>query len=77
MIIYLTSLSRPELAFASHQCTIFSQNPKRVHEIAVRKIGRYLQGTRDKRYFLNLNNTHNLDCYVDVDFAGLWNPDEA
>jgi hypothetical protein len=73
----LTPSSRPELAFASHQCAIFSQNPKRVHEIAVRKSGIYLQGTRDKGYFLNSNNAKNLDCYVDADFAGLWNPDEA
>jgi hypothetical protein len=73
----LTSSSRPELAFSSHQCARFSQNPKRIHEIAVRKIGRYLQGTRYKGYFLNPNNTNNLDCYVDADFAGLWNPDEA
>jgi hypothetical protein len=49
----------------------------RIHEISVRKIGRYLQGTRDKGYFLNPNNTKNLDCYVDADFAGLWNPYEA
>jgi hypothetical protein len=77
MIIYLTSSSRPELAFASHQCGRFSKKPKRIHEIAVRKIGRYLQGTRDKGYFLNPNNTNNLDCYVDADFAGLWNPNEA
>jgi hypothetical protein len=78
MLIYLTSSSRPELAFASQQCARFSQHPKRVHEIAVRKIGRYLQGTRDKGYFfLYPNNTKNLDCYVDADFAGLWNPDEA
>jgi hypothetical protein len=77
MIIYLTSSSRPELAFASHQCARFSQNPKISHEIAVRKIGRYLQGTRDRGYFLNPNNTKNLDCHGDADFAGLWNPDEA
>jgi hypothetical protein len=77
MIIYLTSSSIPELSFASHQRARFSQNPKRIHEIAVRKIGRYLQGTRDKGYFLNPNNTKHLDCYVDADFAGLWNPDEA
>jgi hypothetical protein len=31
MNIYLTSSSRPELAFASHQCARFSQNPKRIH----------------------------------------------
>jgi hypothetical protein len=77
MIIYLTSSSRPELAFVSHQCTRFSQNSERIHEIEVRKIRRYLQGTRDKGCFLNPNNTKNLDCYVDADFAGLWNPDEA
>jgi hypothetical protein len=77
MIIYLTSSSRPELAFASHQSARFSRNPKRINEITVRNIGRYLHGTRYTGYFLNPNNTKNLDCYVDADFSGLWNPDEA
>jgi hypothetical protein len=70
-------LLRPELAFASHQCAIFSQNPKRINEITVGKIGRYLEVTRYKGYFLNRNNTKNSDCYMDAYFAGLWNPYEA
>jgi hypothetical protein len=45
----------------------------RIHELAVRRIVRYLQGTSDKGYILRPSpGTRNLDCYVDADFAGMW-----
>ena len=47
MLAYLTSM-RPELAMAVHQCARFSTDPKRSHEQAVMRIGKYLIGTKDK-----------------------------
>ena len=43
------------------------------HEIALKRIGLYLQGTRTrtKGMIMKLTNDLNLDCYVDFDFAGL------
>ena len=45
------------------------------HEIALKRIGIYLQGTRTrtrtKGMIVKLTNDLNLDCYVDSDFAGL------
>lgn len=52
MLNYLGTSTRPDIAFAVHQCARFSSNPKRVHEIAVRRIVRYLKGTKDKGYIL-------------------------
>jgi hypothetical protein len=73
MLTYLSMSSRPDIAFAVHQCARFSSCPMRVHEIAVRRICRYLQATATKGYILNpTSHNRNLDCYVDADFAGLW-----
>jgi hypothetical protein len=73
MLTYLSVSSRPDIAFAVHQCARFSVDPKRIHEIAVRRIVRYLHGTRDKGYILRpASSSRTLDCYVDADFAGLW-----
>lgn len=74
MLTYLSMSSRPDIAFAVHQCARYSTCPMRIHEIAVRRICRYLQATTDKGYILHPRNTlRNLDCYVDADFAGMWN----
>ena len=42
------------------------------HEIALKRIGRYLQGNRTKGMIMRPTNNLNLDCYVDSDFTGLW-----
>ena len=55
-----------------HQCARFSTNPKRSHEVAVKRIGRYLLGTKDEGIIFNPSNTSYLDCYVDADFAGMY-----
>jgi len=73
MLTYLSMSSRPDIAFAVNQCARFSTCPMRIHEIAIRRICRYLQATSDQGYVLHPTPTHrNLDCYVDADFAGLW-----
>ena len=48
MLLYLQHNSRPDLAFAVSQCARYTFYPKLSHEKALKSIGRYLQGTRDK-----------------------------
>ena len=72
MLMYLSSNSRPDIAFAVHQCARFSFCPKRSHEEAVKRIVRYLKGTKDKGLFFTPSGKFEVDCYVDADFAGLW-----
>jgi hypothetical protein len=69
---YIAATSRPDITFAVHQCARFSANPSRIHELAVRRIVRYLKGTRDRGYILRPNETPSIDCYADADFAGAW-----
>jgi hypothetical protein len=48
MLTYLSTSTRPDIAFAVHQCARFSISPKRSHELAVHRIVRYLKGTKDR-----------------------------
>ena len=45
---YLEKCTRPDLAFAVHQCARFSSDPRESHAIAVERIGRYLSNNKDK-----------------------------
>ncbi len=74
MLTYLSVTRRPHIAFSVHKCACFSSAPKRSHELAVRRIARYLKGMATKGYFLNPSTAKTLDCYVDADFAVNWTP---
>ena len=73
MLLYLSSNSRPDIQFAVHQCARFNHNPKKSHGEAIKRIVRYLQGTKDKGLKFKPTQEMELDLYVDADFAGLWN----
>ena len=73
MLMYLSNTTRPDLVFAVHQCARFTHFPKRCHELALKRIGRYMVGTKDKGMILDPDKNLDIDCFVDSDFAGLWN----
>ena len=73
MLMYLANNTRPDIAHAVHACARYTHNPKKSHATAVKHILRYLKGTMLNGIILNLNNTHELNCYVDSDFAGQYN----
>jgi hypothetical protein len=78
--MYLASNSCPDIAYAVHLCARFTHCPKQVHEKALKRIGRYLKGTRERGMIIRPTANLSLDLYVDADFAGLWNaenPDES
>ena len=74
---YLAMNTRPDISFAVHQCAKFCQDPKLLHEKAVKYIGRYLYKTKDKGIILKPEKNGQLDAYVDSDFAGRWHRDFA
>lgn len=77
MLLYLASNSRPDIAFAVHQCARFTHAPKASHEAAVLRICRYLHGTRDEGLILRPSKELRVDCYVDADFAGLFGTEDV
>jgi hypothetical protein len=72
MLLYLGH-SRPDISFATHQCTRYTHFPKQSHEDALQRIGQYLKGTLGKGLIFISSETLKIDCYPDADFAGLWN----
>ena len=77
MLMFLSNNSRPDIAFAVHQCARFTHCPKDSHGAAVKRIIRYLKGTRTEGMFMEPNNDLAVDCYVDADFAGLWKSEDS
>jgi hypothetical protein len=72
MLMYLAGHSRPDIGFAVHQCARYLHCPKYSHEQAVKHIGRYLLGTRNRGLILKPDGTMKVDMFVDASFAGLW-----
>ena len=68
---FLEKSTRPDIAYATHQCARFLANPKKSHGEAVKHIGRYFLGTKDKGLILKPGN-ESFECYVDADFMGNW-----
>jgi hypothetical protein len=68
---FLEKSTRPDIAYATHQCARFCADPKVSHAEAVKRIGRYLVGNKDKGIILNPQD-HSFDTWVDADFVGNW-----
>ena len=72
IILYLASNKRPDISFAVHQCDRFTPKTKASHETSVKRICRYLQGTKDNVLVFNTPKKIMVGWYADADFAGLW-----
>jgi hypothetical protein len=72
---YLQGHSRPDITLATSQVARFVHKPKRSHELALIRLGRYLKGTSSKGIILQPINLSqlNIDVYVDAAFACGWN----
>ena len=76
MMMYLSSNSRPDIAYAVHSCARFTHCPKRSHEKALKRIARYLKGTRTRGMVIRPKPDLSMDLYADSDFAGLWSSED-
>ena len=76
MLNYLVNSTQPDLAYSVHQCARFSNNPKKLHEQAVKRILRYLLFLKRNKS-LGIKFTpmieKSLEVFVDASFAGDWN----
>lgn len=71
MLLYLSTNTRPDIAYAVSQVARFNSAPKQSHAIAVKTIVRYLKGTRDQGTVIRPTGRLTLDLFVDADFCGL------
>ncbi len=72
MLLYLSGNTSPDLAYSVSQVARLTFNAKRSHEIAIKQIGCYLIGTKDKEMIIKPTTTIGIDAYPDADFAGLY-----
>ncbi|GFH50762.1 hypothetical protein CTEN210_07238 [Chaetoceros tenuissimus] len=73
MLLYLSTNTRTDIAFAVSQICRFTHNPKQSHAKAVKILCRYLKGTIGKGTIIKPTNKLRLDCFCDANFAGLYN----
>ena len=74
---FLQKSMRPDISISAHQCARFTEHPKRCHAEAVKRLGRYLLGTRAKGLIINPRSLWHFDCWVDADYAGNWRYNDA
>lgn len=69
---YIASGTRPDIQFATNYCARFLSSPTPELEKQVKRILRYLSGTKNLkiRYSANAENHAPLSLFVDPDFAG-------
>jgi len=70
---FIEKSTRPDIAYATHQCARFTQDPKESHAKAVVHLVRYLQYTSDQGLILDPKKDVALECFADADFSGNWN----
>jgi len=68
---FLEKSTRPEIAYAVHQCARFVERPTKLHGEAVKRIGRYLLAHPNEGIILRPNQS-TFDCWVDASHAGEW-----
>jgi hypothetical protein len=72
MMLYLSTNTRPDIAFAVSQVARFSNFPRQSHAIAVKTIVRYLVGTQNQGTVVTPTGKLDINLFVDADFAGLF-----
>ena len=68
-LLYLTA-SRPDIMFSTCLCARYQANPKESHLIAVKRIFRYLKGTKNLGLWYPKDSAFDLMAYTDSDYGG-------
>ena len=58
-------------------CLVYTHSPRRLHKIALERIGQYLKGAVQEGLILKLSENYEGNVYVDSDFADLWPYEEC
>jgi hypothetical protein len=73
MLLYLAGHTRPDIAYAVNCAARYMFCPRKSHEEALKRIGRYLKATRNRGLVINPStNVLKIDAYPDADFAGMY-----
>ena len=73
MLLYLSGHTRPDIAFSVNCCARYMFSPRHLHELALKRLGRYLKQTSDRGMVMNVSkDVYKVDAYPDADFAGMY-----
>ena len=72
IMLFLSGHSTLDIAFAVNcaACCIFC--PRHSHDLALKRIGRYLKAAHSRVLILNPSSNLKIDCYSDADFTGMY-----
>ncbi|KAG2871816.1 hypothetical protein PC117_g28161 [Phytophthora cactorum] len=69
-LMHLMTATRPDIAYAVGYVSRFMENPQEEHWVAVKRIFRYLQGTKTHGICFKPGNKIDFRGYSDTDWAG-------
>jgi hypothetical protein len=70
---FLEKGTRPDIAYATHECARFSEVTRASHEDAVVWLCKYLLATKDAGIIYVPKRDQSIEVYADTDFCGSWN----
>jgi len=68
-LLYVSQISRPDIAYAVNVVSSYSKEPKWHHWQAIKRIMRYLKGTIDLKLTFTKNSNPDVIGYSDADWA--------
>lgn len=68
-LLYVAQGTRPDISFAVNTLSRFNKNPTAAHWTAVKRICRYLQGTKDMKLIYTKDGNEKITGYCDADWA--------
>jgi hypothetical protein len=75
MMLYLSTNTRPDIAFAVSQVVCFNHNLKKLHATTFKMIVQYLVCTSNKGTMAKPTGSLLIDCYINADFVSLYGRD--
>ncbi len=72
MLLYLSGHTQPDITCAVNCCARYMFCPKHSHELALKRIGRYLKNTSSHGMVINPTRELTINAYPDADFAGMY-----
>ena len=64
--------SRQDIVCSVNFAACYMFCPRQSHELALKRIGSYLNVLHSKRFIFNPSSNLKIDCYPDSDFAGMY-----
>jgi hypothetical protein len=72
MLLYLSGHTQPDITYVVNCCARYMFCPKHSHELALKRIGRYLKNTSSCGMVINPTRELTIDAYPDADFAEMY-----